>query len=372
MAKVQLNNQTLMAKLEIPLTIGDHYHFQVQLSKNTIYLKVIGNKLKNNTKSNSSMLLKSLGIKPSETNRMFIQQLISEEIPFDKSQLVSAFRLLDKHKGLDRVESMLKEMITRQLPIKEGVLQALHTFYTSKQSELMNNVYTVINNKTMFQPVASLLGDFIEPTIPNLEQSKEMFLHHIQRYLTNVGLDYEFRVQQNKQFLPSIKGYLLQMLKSDVHAVQVEKLLHYINGAQINAVEETQNFIHINLNMPGENLGLNKDLKLEFDSRKTEKGKIDPDYCRIHFYLELPNLKETVIDMNIQQRNVSITVYNNTEMLKKITEPLQNNLKKGLSNLNYHLSTLTFKPLEKASKAPVVSHHRDSSTLNTRGVDYRI
>lgn len=57
---------------------------------------------------------------------------------------------------------------------------------------------------------------------------------------------------------------------------------------------------------------------------KNEKdGKIDSNYARILFYLNLEALKETVIDMQVQNRIVSIYVYNELEGLDVLAEPLK-------------------------------------------------
>lgn len=59
------------------------------------------------------------------------------------------------------------------------------------------------------------------------------------------------------------------------------------------------------------NLGSTKtDLTLQWSGRKTKEGKIDPDYCRVLFYLELEHLEETVIDMQVQNRIIKVTVIN--------------------------------------------------------------
>ena len=52
-----------------------------------------------------------------------------------------------------------------------------------------------------------------------------------------------------------------------------------------------------------------------------KNGKIDPEFARIMFYLQLEALEETVIDMQVQNRIVTINLYNHdthlqTQLLK--------------------------------------------------------
>lgn len=375
MAKVQLSNQTLVARLEIPLTIGDHYHFQVQIANNLVYLKVIGNKLKNQPKSDISTLLKSLGVKNSEVNRNFMQKLLVENVPFDKLQFVSALDLLNSHKNLDGLERVLIDILKRQLPMSETVIQALHTVQTSQQSKLMGGLLSKLEEQNNFPHLISMLKELTSTHSNDVVESKvkEQFLQHLQRFLTLTGINYEYQVRNQSVFIPSIKGYLLQMLsEKGIQLSYAEKLLHYINGMQLNAMNETESFIYLNLNLPSEKFGFRKDIHLEFNSKKNSKGEIDPDHCRIHFYLELPQLKETMIDMNIQQRNVLLTIYNDTKDLKVKTVDLQKRLKIGLEKINYNLTSIMFRPIMSDDKESIANRYNNSNAIGLNGVDYRI
>src|SRR5699024_1968337 len=109
----------------------------------------------------------------------------------------------------------------------------------------------------------------------------------------------------------TIKSLLLQMMQSN--SQMNEKLMpfiHLINGLQLQSVHETQNMIQATIQLPGEKFILPKDLYFQFEGKKTEDGKLDPDHCRILFVLQLQHLDETIIDMFIQKRIVSLTIYN--------------------------------------------------------------
>ena len=45
-------------------------------------------------------------------------------------------------------------------------------------------------------------------------------------------------------------------------------------------------------------------------------GKIDPDFARILFYLDLESIDKTIIDMQVQNSVVSVTVFNADDTLK--------------------------------------------------------
>ncbi|WP_156520688.1 hypothetical protein [Oceanobacillus sp. Castelsardo] len=379
MAQIQLKNQTVIAKLEIPLTIGDRYHFQVHVSNQVLYLKVIGKKLKNQSKLDVPVLLKNLGVKNTEANRLFVQKLMVDGVPFEKTQLLQALQLLEKYKDNEQVKDVLKELIQRRLPLTDSIFQAIYSKSTDNQSKLIRNLINELQSQEKFTNAYTMLQSFVKPDPMlgnnNIEMKpKQLFLHHLHQFLSNSGLDYEYTIrQQGDIHLPSIKGYLLQMLSMDgEHQIHAEKLLHHLNGMQLNTINETDNFIQVNYNLPGEVLGLKKDLDLELKSKKTKKGTIDPNYCRIYFYLELEYLHETIIDMHIQQRNVTITVYNNVEGLKERTFSLQKRLKSGLEKLNYHLTNVLFKPMPSESNITNTLSNKKYNPSNFTGVDFRI
>src|SRR5699024_10124260 len=119
---------------------------------------------------------------------------------------------------------------------------------------------------------------------------------------------------------------------------------------QLQSVYETSNFIQASLQIPGEKLALNSDLHFDIEGEKTENGMVNPNHCRILFYLDLKNLKETIIDMHIQKRTVAVTIFNDEEHLQVDSQFLQPMLKEGLSTLDYHLTTVTIKPLQQVDK----------------------
>src|SRR5699024_481443 len=109
--------------------------------------------------------------------------------------------------------------------------------------------------------------------------------------------------------------------------------------------------------------------KLEFESRKTRTGEINPEHCRILFYLDLQNLNETVVDMYIQQRAVNVAVYNDAKQPEEIFGGLKNMLKQGLKEQDYYLSMVQYHKLHKLEhRVENVSKDR----LSSQGVDYRI
>lgn len=209
---------------------------------------------------------------------------------------------------------------------------------------------------------------FLSSTIQN------KFLIHLQNVINKTSLTYESQVWQDtvQQLENTLKAMLIKLIQSSENDVsdQSNRLLNIINGLQIQSVAESNQFIHAHLEIPGEKLGLTNNIELHFEGGK-KNGKIDPDFCRIHFYLELAHLKETVIDMHIQKRSVMLTIYNDSVTLKKVSIPFEVKLKKGLETLNYQLSSIVYKPLESEENI-LQDKSKPAYNLYHEGVDYRI
>lgn len=273
----------------------------------------------------------------------------------------------------------LKEMLTKEiLPlIQDGGKNHL---------QQMTNVPS--NLSALYQGVQAILqGNDLENLMQLLQKSvaderflamppRQQFLQQTSQFIQSLGLDYEQQILQqieaNKQ-VDSIKGMLLQ-LASGAEGKQSEtnaRLVNLINGMQIQSVNESQTVIQAAIQIPAERLGLIKDMELEFEGKKNENGEINPDYCRILFYLNLGALKETVIDMNIHQRKVAITIFNNKQEIKSVANLFKGKLESNIEALNYQLGSIQYKRIEEKEKmiSPVEQKYKESPN---QGVDYRI
>src|SRR5699024_2285117 len=156
----------------------------------------------------------------------------------------------------------------------------------------------------------------------NVLPAQDRFLGQVRQMLLFSGITDENLISQDivtSQSNQTVKSMLIQMLQQNdgVGNERVQELLHHLNGVQMQSVQEAGSFIQASLVVPGIKLALNNDIYIEFESKKTEDGKINPEFCRILFYLDLAHLQETIIDMQIQKRLVTVTVFNDHQTLKK-------------------------------------------------------
>ena len=172
----------------------------------------------------------------------------------------------------------------------------------------------------------------------------------------------------------SIKSMLIQLIQEQhVLTDRMQPLLHFINGMQMQSVVDSNNLLQASFMLPGDKLLLNQDIFLQFEGKKNEEGKIDADFCRILFVLDLANLKETMIDMHVQKRIISLTIFNETDQGKQ-HQGLQTMLQEALGKMDYQLSSVNGNLYMK--KYPLSEHVRDNNQemehQGTERFDYRI
>lgn len=207
-------------------------------------------------------------------------------------------------------------------------------------------------------------------------------LKGLQSTLESLGLSYEAAMNKQvdiEKITQSLKPQLLSLLQDTSTPTELknvaETLLARLNGMQLLSGENGHQH-QIVMQIPLQFLGKQVDATVQWNGRMKDDGKIDSDFARILFYLNMETLKETVIDMQVQNRIVTIHVYNEHKNLDRLAETLKNILKIGLKEKNYHLSGVIFKGYEQKVSAKVSDKKRAQTTEEDRpvkkGVDIRI
>ncbi|PJN87127.1 hypothetical protein [Bacillus sp. mrc49] len=183
-------------------------------------------------------------------------------------------------------------------------------------------------------------------------------------------------LEENPQDIETLKPLLLKLLNEQLPASikeLAEQILNRITAQQILSQENgpLQNLL---LTLPL-NLGhAQTDLTLQWSGRKTKDGNIDPDFCRVLFYLELEGIKETVIDMHVQKRVINVTVINEqVAHMEEAANRYVNLLRGNLEKMDYRLSGVSFvNPKQERIGGKGPKFVPFSETGSYSGVDIRI
>ncbi|MBT2681336.1 hypothetical protein J7E38_20435 [Bacillus sp. ISL-35] len=174
----------------------------------------------------------------------------------------------------------------------------------------------------------------------------------IKGYLSALGLSYEHHLSEvmkegevgKAQVPDTLKSLTLRLLNENPpQAVKdaAEPLLNKLTGFQLLS-QEAGPIQQLVVQVPFILGGKTSELSMQWSGKRTEDGKIDADFCRVLFYLKLQHLDDTIIDMQVQNRVMSIQIFNDQPDLKKMAEQMTPLLKKKLAELDYQLSAVHF------------------------------
>lgn len=381
MAFVRIGGELMEAEIQTPLQAGQFYSFQVTKKEDTIVLKRLASERNEATiEQTATQLVNKWRL--SREMEPLLRFLLQKQVPFTKGEAVQAEKWLLATSEKDVNFRALQLMFANRLPVTETIFfalkavqspeplaaqllhlqRALQTIPKQSLSEGQQLLLHELERMNHF-----LLGDKDGNELPQLVAK------HMKSLVKSLGLEYEASIAKNaqtSQTLESLKPLLVrakQETSDETLTKQIDTLIHRLTGQQLLSHEQgpIQPFV---IQLPFL-FGEQTDVTIHWQTRKKQTGEIDPHYCRLLFYLQLPTLKEIALDVRIQQSVVHVSIWNDTPQLEHFVALMQPLLKERLASFGYTLSTV------KVNRAP---EKRGCDELflrvlnNYSGVDYRI
>lgn len=394
-AEILVGSNRVIAQLETPLSAQERYWFQVQPGEGKVHLKVLEAKEGTGKILLDENVLKALSLPQSKENTRLLEFMKNKQLPITKESMGIAAQWL-KGKSITEGLKVIDFTLKKELPFTKSVLNAIYSLLEDEPiSALIDRLQTVLKNNG--QPDAkrliSKLDDLRIPeriTEPSSDYHTEkinpkIIMEELKSMTRKIGFSSEndiFKLLNDRDTVEvnkteSLKTHLLRLLSEEVSAPvreASEKLMNKITGYQVLSLEAGP-IQQLVFQVPLAIWGNHTDLTMQWSGRKNKNGKIDPNYCRILFYLSLEHIKETIVDLHVQNRVISLNIINDREDLKELANIFIPKLKQALEQLNYQLSSVHFeKPAEK--KTSEVHENKKlsyfSSPNNYSGVDFRI
>ncbi|MDX1770845.1 MAG: hypothetical protein R3328_04900, partial [Planococcaceae bacterium] len=226
---------------------------------------------------------------------------------------------------------------------------------------LLQSLTGTVPNSKVFQQLTSLASQSTQIPVQQVLSQAELAVQSgvnqktielaMKQVLQDLGFSYEAKLGQLgsnlTQMSETLKPQLLALLQDPSISMPMKEVADTIitrmNGLQILSGENGPQH-QLLMQVPLDFLGKKMDATLQWNGRMKEDGKIDSNYARVMFYLDLNALKETVIDMQVQNRVVTVTIFNENDALQAVAEPFKEALKDGLQALDYQLSGVFMKP----------------------------
>jgi hypothetical protein len=353
----------------------------------------------------SFSLLKKLGILPQEATEMEVLETAVKQLSDTKpsSSLQELIPSFSGANSLQEVKKMLAELVSR--------LQLTHSFgETEKNAEQFRLFLSLLQNGDGFNEaeIEVLLKTFQNSNVNSHFSERErqllesIFMNHdenemfqwdsaekiakaMKQIVQSLGLQYEadlYSALKTKTMRDStfdeLKPLLLKTMQEFASHQSVkeviEPLVHRLTAQQL-LTQEQGPVQHIFLQFPirfGNHL---TDVTVQWQGKKQKNGQIDPNFCRILFYLDLQLLKETVIDVHIQNRIINILIINETTGLQQVVTTMQSILKENLEKHRYKLSSVKVIQPEQPNMQndpPLRFSIKTFTQEPYSGVDYRI
>lgn len=362
-ALIQVGSSKLIAQLETSINPFEKYWFRVKgTEQQGVSLKMM-KQLEGNNKSQQSVAIDLLSLfqqRSSKENVMLVNKLLNENIPITKEQVVAATEIL-KHTSKKEMPNVVNAIISsmkKQLPITIGVVKSIIEAQTSiplvKQIDQL--FHTLQHEKHQSKAV---------------KQLTEFLFHLIQKPI-------DFHIGKNMKELMSLKQLLIGAKNDTSQPLlreQIDQLIHRFHGQSLLQQQVIGPSLHVITQIPFFMPNHQTDLTIQWQGEKQEDGKIDPAFCRILFYLQLPTLNETLIDVQIQNRIMNITIRNNNATLGELVTLHSDGLKEILHEMNYRLTIVNVRPFESSSGSsgkPTNRVNIPQITTSYNGVDIKI
>ncbi len=188
-ALVAINNNKLLARLEIPLIKGQSSWFVVTSVGDEIKLKILADDSKaNKAVTDLHGLMNKLEIKNTGMNKTILNEIIKMEIPLEKDLVKNITSVVKDNQDIGNVMQAVKLLNTKNMPTSSNNILSINEFFQNydlinKLSDIKNDIQKIlvrINNDNVDKLSISKSTDFdanktvSDNNMVNLQNSDKM------------------------------------------------------------------------------------------------------------------------------------------------------------------------------------------------------
>ncbi|CAH1197871.1 hypothetical protein PAECIP111893_01031 [Paenibacillus plantiphilus] len=188
--------------------------------------------------------------------------------------------------------------------------------------------------------------------------------------------------------IDSLKSVLMTLASGDdvppALRETAQQLVQQITGQQLLLSQERTGspFTHITMFIPLRGSDGSQTASVHIQTRRGRKGELDAHNCRLLFDLRMKSLGDTVVDVQIVDRIVSLNLWNDHPAIAELLESSRGEVTEALQNAGYQLLTLRSTPMPDRTADASGAVETKSSSLQTpaaaewsskpyKGVDFR-
>ena len=257
--------------------------------------------------------------------------------------------------------------------------------YEQAKQYIGNLLLQMVEGKAMSKGESQLLQRFLlEEAVMLSTPKSELIANELKTTFRLLGLGFENQLSNmehgttiKENELLTLKPLLMKLL-NETHSQSVkdhmELLVNKITAQQILS-QSSGPIQHLLLQFPIALQQNQSEVMMQWSGRKKKNGSIDPTYCRVLFYLQLENIRETVIDVVVQNSIMKVTILNEqASVLKIVSQSFLSQMKKKLSEAGYQISSISFEKPTSLRSSILNAQEKNGiyETISYNGVDIKI
>ncbi|NRD80092.1 hypothetical protein HPT25_22395 [Bacillus sp. BRMEA1] len=352
-AIVQIGGMKILAQVKASLSIAENYLFEVQANGDGgIQLKVL-----DGNEGQPANLLEQLHLPDTKINTQLVKTLMDHNIPMTKEQIKTVTEWIIHQPDVKEITA-LEWMVKKDLPFTKQVFQSLVA--VQEPQPFSHQLETLaarledpnLSNFSTIQPLKQKIAEILaNPTIDQVQTGSEV-KQMLKTMIRHLGLEYENAVGEwagdksnASKTLHSLKPLLLNALNElGSNGKEIEPVINRLTGMQLISQDPTTAMQQMVLQLPITFGNKNTDITLQWTGKKNKNGQMDPDYCRVLFYLDLEHMDQTILDMQVQNRVIHVSIINDKKDIEPVVSALTPNVKQKLEALGYKLSYIKVNP----------------------------
>jgi hypothetical protein len=193
---------------------------------------------------------------------------------------------------------------------------------------------------------------------------------------------------QAKAAADTFKSALMTLVSSDdvPQALKdtAQQLVQHVTGQQLLLTPERTSspFTHVTMFIPMKGPDGGQTASVHIQTRRGRKGELDADNCRLLFDLQMKTLGNTIVDVHVVNKIVSLNLWNDHPAISDLLESSRGEMTQALQGAGFQLLTLRSTPMPDRSVgqtsvadskggAPAPSTS-EWSAKPYKGVDFRV
>lgn len=180
-AQIQIGQQEMVAKLEVPMKAGDSHYFQVVKTEPELQLRVISEPLSSDPKQSLQQLMQNLKLPQSKEMQQIVRQMLDQKVPLTREQLVQAEQILKAlpQGKADQVVRAIAQLSQLQLPITESNVRSFLAVMNREplQAPLQQAMTLIMQDAKIPEAIKQQLAEVFNRISTPIQQGAQSVVH---------------------------------------------------------------------------------------------------------------------------------------------------------------------------------------------------